>query len=174
MVRSQGQQYPARHEDMVQANAGYGDIDPYAQYNPAAYPIAPFGASPDGIGAYMLPSPRATRAGVLGAIANASPLIRGFRAVSGLGDDAATTTAAATPAAIPGAAPVAAVSGLLVAAVAIGLVASGVASYYVGKAVAPSRDRESEYAWWGVVAGLLGGPVGLGVEAIVALNAKGG
>jgi len=162
-VVSSGQELPVRHNDLVQANAGYGS------YNPAAYPLAPLGQSPDGIGSYsrlyQMPTPSATKSGVLGTMLSGSPLIRGFRAVSGLGDVAATTP--------PGtAAPVAAASGLLVAAVAVGLVLSGVGGYYVGKAVAPSRDRESKYAWWGVAAALLGGPVGLGIEAIIALEHK--
>ncbi len=110
-----------------------------------------------------MPTPSATRNGVLGRVLSGSPLIRGMRAVSGLGDATPPGTAAA---------PVA-VSGFLVAAVAVGLVMTGVGSYYVGKAVAPSRDKESKYAWWGVFAGLAGGPLGLGVEALVALNHKG-
>jgi hypothetical protein len=166
---SQGQEYPVRHNDMVQANAGYGST----QYNAASYPMAPLGGSPDGIGAYsrlyQMPTPGATRSGVLGSFFTGSPLINGIRAVSGLGDDAATT---ANANALPGAA-VEAASGILVAAVAVGLVLTGVGSYYVGKAVAPSRDKESTYAGWGVVAGLLGGPIALGVESMIALNHKG-
>jgi len=90
--------------------------------------------------------------------------------MSGLGDDAAP--APATPAGVQTGTAVAGASGLLVAAVAVGLVLTGVGSYYVGKAVAPSRDKESKYAWWGVAAGLLGGPFGLGIEAIIALEHK--
>lgn len=174
-VLSQGQEYPTRHDDMVQANAGLGARAqaPAPQYNPAAYPLAPLGrglrGSPDGIGEYALlnhlPTPSATNNGVLGRVLNGSPVIRGLRAVSGLGDDAATPPGGA-------AAPVA-VSGLLVAAVAVGLVMTGVGSYYVGKAVAPSHAEENKYAWWGVVAGLGLGPLGLGIEALVALNHKG-
>lgn len=164
---SQGQELPVRHNQMVQANAGYGS----AAYNAASHPMAPLGSSPDGIGAYSrlydMPTPGATRSGVLGCVLNGSPLIRGLRAVSGLGDDASSTASATTGAAVQAA------SGILVAAVAVGLVASGVGSYYVGKAVAPSRDKETSYAWWGVAAGLLLGPVGLGIEAAIALNHKG-
>ena len=172
-VVSQGQQFPARHDTLVQANAGYGAAPP-PQYNPAAYPLAPLGASPDGIGAYsrlyQMPTPSAMNNGVLGRVLSGSPLIRGFRAMSGLGDDAAP--APATPAGVQTGTAVAGASGLLVAAAAVGLVLTGVGSYYVGKAVAPSRDKESKYAWWGVAAGLLGGPFGLGIEAIIALEHK--
>lgn len=161
---SQGQEYPVRHNDMVQANAGYG--------NAASYPMAPLGrgmaGSPDGIGAYSrlynMPTPGATRSGVLGSFFTGSPLVSGIRAVSGLGDDAATATTGQA---------VQAASGILVAAVAVGLVLTGVGSYYVGKAVAPSRDKETAYAWWGVVAGLGLGPIGLGIESMIALNHKG-
>jgi len=163
-IQSQGQEFPTRHDTLVQANAGYGAAP---QYNPAAYPLAPLGASPDGIGAYSrlyeMPTPSATRNGVLGKVLSGSPLIRGFRAVSGLGDATATPQTGTA---------VVAASGLLVAAVAVGLVLTGVGSYYVGKAVAPSRDKESKYAWWGVAAGLLGGPLGLGIEAVIALEHK--
>ncbi len=165
-VVSTGQEFPVRHNDLVQANAGTG------QYNPAAYPLAPLGmrGSPDGIGSYsrlyQMPTPSATNSGVLGSLLNGSPLVRGIRAVSGLGD------AAATPA-VPGtAAPVAAASAIVIAAAAAGILLSGIGGYYVGKAVAPSRDRESKYAWWGVAAALLGGPIGLGIEAIIALEHK--
>ncbi len=172
-VESQGQEFPVRHNDLVQANAGFGQAP---QYNPAAYPLAPLGralrGSPDGIGEYALlnhlPTPSATRNGVLGNFMNGSPLVRGMRAVSGLGD---TVPAPGTP--ITAAAPVA-VSAFLVAAVAVGLVATGVGSYYVGKAIAPSRADEKKYAWWGVFAGLVGGPVGLGIEAFIGLGHKGG
>jgi hypothetical protein len=163
---SQGQEFPVRHSDMVQANAGYGN----AQYNAASYPMAPLGGSPDGIGAYSrlgsMPAQyqgAATRSGVLGSFFMGSPLVNGIRAVSGLGDDAAATTGQAVQAA----------SGLLVAAVAVGLVLTGVGSYYVGKAIAPSRDKESTYAWWAVLAGLGLGPLGLGIESVIALNHKG-
>lgn len=172
-VVSQGQEYPTRHDDMVQANAGYGQAPPRSsqQYNPAAIPLAPLGlrGSPDGIGSYSLlnqmPTPTATRNGVLGTFANGSPLIRGFRAVSGLGDT--TVPAPGMPATA-----VAAPSALLVGFVGLALIATGVSGYYVGKALAPSSSAESKYAWWGVAAALLGGPVGLGIEAAVAQGHK--
>jgi hypothetical protein len=133
--------------------------------------MAPLGmrGSPDGIGSYSrlyeMPTPSATSSGVLGRVLNGSPLVRAVRAVSGLGD--------ATTPTVPGAAaPVAAASAVVIAAAAVGIVLSGVGGYYVGKAVAPSRDRESKYAWWGVAAALLGGPIGLGIEAIIALEHK--
>ena len=165
-ILSQGDIYPVRHNTTVQANAGYGE------YNPASYPLAPFGSygsSPDGIGAYseLAPQAGATKSGVLGRVLSGSPIVRGFQAMSGLGADSTTAdpnTGIATAVAAP--------SALLVAAALTGIVLSGIGGYYVGKAVAPSRDREAKYAWWGVAAALLGGPVGLGIEAIVALEHK--
>lgn len=177
-IQSQGDLFPVRHNTLVQANAGY-DRD-----NPNFPPLAPYGAlrgSPDGIGAYSrlghMPTPSSFNSGVLGRVMAGSPLVRGMRAISGLGadDPAATPAAANTSTSVPGLATgVVAASGLLVAAVAVGLVLTGVSGYYVGKAVAPSRDRESKYAWWGVVAALAGGPIGLGIESAVALSHKGG
>jgi hypothetical protein len=155
---SQGQQLPVRHDDMVQANAGYGRA---------------MSGDPSGIGSYSrlyeMPTPTASRNGVLGTMLNGSPLVRGIRAVSGLGADATAPNVTTGGALAP-----VAVSGFLVAAVAIGLVGTAVGSYYVGKAVAPSRSAETKYAWWGVAAGLLLGPIGLGIESAIALNHKGG
>lgn len=132
---------------------------------------APFGASsPDGLGAYARPyQPVQSKSGSLSASLSGSPILRSIsrirnRSLRGLGD--ATTPAAS-------AVPVAAATGVLVAVVMFDMVLSGVAGYFVGKAVAPSHSVENKYAWWGVAAGLLGGPVGLGIEAVVALNHKG-
>lgn len=163
-VESQGQEYPVEYDDMVQANAGLGYGVPY---NPNAIPLAPYGmsGSPDGIGAYARPLAPKKR-GVFGHLTG-SPLLRGIQAVRGLGDDAAVTPGSATAAA-----PIVA-SGILVAAVAVGLALTAAGGYYVGKAVAPSSSSENKYAWWGVAAALLGGPIGLGVEAIIALEHKG-
>ncbi len=163
-VETSGQQFPVRHDQMVQANAGFG-----SPYNPASHPMAPLGRSlrgaPDGIGSYsrlyQMPTPGATRSGVLGTLLSGSPVVQSFRAVSGLG-----------AAADGGGAAVTAPSALLVGFVAVALVATGVSGYYVGKAVAPSSSKESKYAWWGVAAALFGGPVGLGIESIVALGNK--
>lgn len=118
-VETSGQQFPVHHNQMVQANAGVG-----APYNPAAHPMAPLGrglrGAPDGIGSYsalyQMPTPSATKNGVLGSVLSGSPLVRGFRAVSGLGDAAADGSVAA----------VAAPSALLVGVVAVALVATGV------------------------------------------------
>jgi hypothetical protein len=139
---------------------------------------APFGSSPDGLGAYARPyQPAQSGSGVL----SGSPLVRAAQrvmnhrkksALRGFGDATTPTASAATPAA-SAAAPVLA-TGVLMAVVATDLLLCGVAGYFVGKAVAPSHNVEDKYAWWGVAAGLIGGPVGLGVEAIVALNHKGG
>lgn len=147
-----------------QAYAGPSDNEPFVL-------PAPFGGSPDGLGAYARPyQPAQSRSGSLSAFAG-SPILRNIsrirnRSVRGLGDT--TTTPAAS------AAPVVAATGVLVAVVMFDMVLSGVAGYFVGKAVAPSQSDENKYAWWGVAAGLLGGPVGLGIEAVVALNHKGG
>lgn len=141
---------------------------------------APFGGSPDGIGglgAYARPlaMPRGSAPAAPSVFAS-SPLVRTAQrlrahreakahgALRGLGDDAVTTGTALAPAAA---------AGVLVAVVMFDMVLSGVAGYFVGKAVAPSASSENKYAWWGVAAGLLGGPVGLGIEAVVALNHKG-
>lgn len=177
-IQSQGQEYPPEYDELVQANAGMGE-SLYRTPNPNYPPLAPYGSSmggsPDGLGAYsrlyQMPTPSAFNSGVLGRVAGASPLIRGIRAVSGLGADAATTST--DPNALPASA-VAGASAILVAAVAVGLVLTGVSGYYVGKAVAPSSAKENSYAWWGVFAALAGGPIGLGIEAVVGLNSKGG
>jgi len=52
----------------------------------------------------------------------------------------------------------------------LGAAISAGAGYFVGKAVAPSRDKQMKYALWGVAAGLFLGPLGLGIEAAVALH----
>lgn len=161
-VYSQGQLMPIPQNTMVQATAGYGEYD-----GAGFTPLAPYGslaASPDGIGAYARSAPGvyqpgAQNGGSLGALG--SPLLNAIKTLSGgraLGDDAAS------------AAPVAAASGLLIAAVVVGLAVTGASGYYVGKAVAPSHDKQSKYAWWGVFAALVGGPVGLGIESAVALS----
>lgn len=162
-VQSQGQLMPIPGgSEMLQASAGTDYSGPLAPYGV-------MGSSPDGIGAYArlghMPVPAAYQNGSLGF--TGSPLINAVKRIarrnqlSGLGDAGSA------------AAPVLAGS-LLVGVVIVGLAATGVAGYYVGKAVAPSRDRESKYAWWGVAAALLGGPVGLGIEAGVALTHGGG
>lgn len=147
----------------LQAAAGYGDAD-------FVLP-APFGASgsPDGLGAYARPVPGYAQPSQVGSGSlSGSPILRSLQKLSrrsskrGYGDTA------------PGGAvaPVVVTAGL-VAFVMMDLALSGVAGYYVGKAVAPSSSSENKYAWWGVAAGLLGGPIGLGIEALVALNHKG-
>lgn len=142
-----------------QAYAGPSDDEPFVL-------PAPFGGSPDGLGAYARPARGPARSSGPGAFAG-SPILRNIsrirnRSIRGLGDTTTGTAAAPTAAA-----------GVLVAVVMFDMVLSGVAGYFVGKAVAPSSSSENKYAWWGVAAGLLGGPVGLGIEAVVALNHKG-
>lgn len=152
----------------------------YAGVNEDFVLPAPFGASsPDGLGAYARPAPlyqpTQSGSGSLSLSLAGSPIIRSFQrlrqhrqakkqgGLRGFGD-----------AASGGAVAPAAAAGVLVAVVMFDMVLSGVAGYFVGKAVAPSSSSENKYAWWGVAAGLLGGPVGLGIEAVVALNHKGG
>lgn len=140
----------------LQAAAGYGDSDDFVL-------PAPFGASPDGLGAYVRPlQPSQVRSGSL----SGSPILRSIQKLRGRGLGLGDTPGAAI-------APVAVGAGL-VAFVMLDLALSGAAGYFVGKAVAPSSSSENKYAWWGVAAGLLGGPLGLGIEALVALNHKGG
>lgn len=157
-IQSQGDELPVRQSRLVQANAGLGFG------SPSAYPPVPFGSSdPSGIGVYAYRSGSLGIGRALGSMFTGSPLIRAAQLVKNggsLGDDAG------------GAAPAAGASALLVAVVLAGIAATGVSGYYVGKAVAPNSSKESKYAWWGVVAALLGGPVGLGIEAAVALEHK--
>lgn len=102
--------------------------------------------------------------GPLRTVASFSPLAAGIeriatrrRSMQGLGQPVETGTNAA----ISGAA--------LLAVVAVGLTVRGVAGYFAGKAMAP-RGRESKYAWGGVVASILGGSLGLGIEGGIALS----
>lgn len=165
--------------EYLQASAGLGQ---------SFTPLAPFGASPDGLGMMATYQPRQVSSGALSL--GGSPLVRAAqklmqnrkRSLRGFGDDAAPVVAATDPgtlqpaasAVTTGAAAAPAVAaGVLLAAVALDLALCGVAGYYVGKAVAPSSSKEQKYAWWGVAAGLIGGPLGLGIEACVALNHKG-
>ena len=46
------------------------------------------------------------------------------------------------------------------------------AGWLVGKAVAPSAKDEKLYTWGGAIASMLFGSIGLGVEALVAQNAR--
>lgn len=159
---------PGTGTDYAQAYAGPSDNEPFVL-------PAPFGGSPDGLGAYArpLPQPRPMSGGMpfftSSPLARVAARLRAHRiaksshdGMRGYGD--ATAASAAAPVAATAA---------LVAFVALDLALSGVAGYFVGKAVAPSHSVENKYAWWGVAAGLLGGPLGLGIEAVVALNHKG-
>lgn len=60
----------------------------------------------------------------------------------------------------------------IVAVAVMGLAIRGVAGYFVGKAVAPSEDKETAYAWGGVLASVFLGTIGLGIEAGVALSQR--
>lgn len=46
------------------------------------------------------------------------------------------------------------------------------AGWMVGKALAPSDESESKYAWGGALAATFFGAVGLGAEALIAANAR--
>jgi Na+-driven multidrug efflux pump len=46
------------------------------------------------------------------------------------------------------------------------------AGYLVGKAMAPDEESEQKFAWGGALASVFFGTLGLGVEGIVALNAR--
>jgi hypothetical protein len=72
----------------------------------------------------------------------------------------------------PNAGVLAAVAGLGVALLVAGAAVRGIAGYYVGKTVAPSREDEGKYAWGGAVAGILLGPVGMAATAGVGLMSK--
>ncbi len=157
-VYSEGEIYPTRQAEMVQAAAGMrGSMGAFR-------PLAPFGASPDGIGNYQ---PRAIRGGSLGGSAFGSPLLAAVQTISnrrqrGLGDDLVLANDPFGS------------SGLILVALALGLGITAVSGYYAGKAMAPSSAKVPKYAWWGVASALVLGPVGLGIEAAVALNHKGG
>ena len=106
----------------------------------------------------MVPAPRRNQS-MSGDIVNAvqHPMRGIMQAVKGLGAD--SDTGGFSPAAV-------AFGALLGIAIRAG------AGYFVGKAVAPSRDSEGKYAAWGIVAGVFGGTIGLGIEAAIALNNK--
>lgn len=133
---------------------------------PAFRPLAPYGSvgSPDGIGAYSTrPQAGAASDGSLGF----SPLLTAVkkfsrpRSLRGLGDDSQVAVATGIA------------SGAALVVTAVVLAGCAVSGYYAGKAMAPSRAKQSKYAWWGVAATVLGGPIGLGIEAAVALSHKG-
>lgn len=63
-----------------------------------------------------------------------------------------------------------AVSSMTVAAVVLGIAIRGVAGYYVGRAVAPSADKEKKYAMWGIPNAIVFGTLGLGVQAAIGFN----
>lgn len=81
----------------------------------------------------------------------------------GLGDDAAPVDPAAAPAA-PLPAP--STGRLVVSFLLLGGI--GYLSYQVGAAISPSAAKRSTWGWIGVPAGILTGPIGLGVMALVS------
>lgn len=128
-----------------------------------------FGASPDGLG-----SAARSKTSLL----NLSPAIRDVRkltaarkqrkrrALTGLG---AEGDPAVIPAVVedPAASPAVIAMGLF-----LGVVVRGAAGYAVGKAVAPSADKEKSYALWGIPIGVFFGTLGLGVQAAVSLSKR--
>jgi hypothetical protein len=59
-----------------------------------------------------------------------------------------------------------------VTAILVGMGLRFGAGWVVGKALAPSDAEESKYAWGGALASTFFGSIGLGVEALVAANAR--
>jgi len=125
-------------------------------------------ASPDGLGAtvsvvpYSVPPITPPR---MSTLERALPIVRDARQLFGLGADAAS--------------PVPTTNGMymfgpatMVALITLGLVVRGAAGYVAGKAMAPSHDKQSKYAWWGVAAAIVGGTLGLAIEGTVALGQK--
>jgi len=124
----------------------------------------PVGGTPDGLGATQLlpvaPS-RAMPRAVSGSLEKAIPLLKDARRLSGvrgLGSN--------------GSGPVEGLGFLAVVLIATGIAARGVAGYFAGKAMAPSQQKETVYAWTGVGAAIVFGALGLGVQGIVALQSR--
>lgn len=110
------------------------------------------GASPDG----------------LGRLSNASPGLRDLRQLKrglfGLGQEAPVEPEPVDSARL-GTSP-----GAIALAATIGIAVRGWAGYTVGKAVAPSRDKQKKYAYWGIPNGIFFGALGLGIQAAVGLS----
>lgn len=126
-------------------------------YAPA--PAMPINGSPDGLGAVR---------SFVDVLSDISPLSRELRRVrrrpvAGFGQtqDEVVQPVARQPS-----------TGVLVAGFMLGVAVRGVAGYYVGKALAPSQQAESKYAWWGVPTAIVFGTLGLGVEAAIALRGR--
>jgi hypothetical protein len=139
----------------------YGGPGAFARYPAAAHALLPYNPAALSGGSFF--SEVATSP-VLGV---ARLAMRTHRAASGLGEDALP------PPDGSGYPPDQGADGLLVAALgAVALVgvviaaAVGVAGYQTGKAVAPEGE-EKKYGWYGVGAGLVGGPIGLGLLALL-------
>lgn len=156
----------------VEAAAGFGEYvttpDAALEGPPMASPM-PFEASagmgmmgmdPSGIGSYVTYPVRA-RSKALQVAAAVSPLAGALGQVSDAIEQKNVDAAA-------GKAGTAITAGLIIGLVGVGLVLRGGAGYIVGQALAPDEDDETAYAWGGVLASLLLGSVGLGIEALVA------
>lgn len=87
--------------------------------------------------------------------------------VAGALGDAADVAAQKSSGEIGAGAAAAAAAGILV-----GLGLRFAAGYFVGKALAPSEDAESRYAWGGAVAGTFLGVYGLAGEAVISMAAR--
>ena len=64
------------------------------------------------------------------------------------------------------------VAGTILAFATLVLGVYAVASFYAGKAMAPSANVKSRWGWYGVLGGLLGGPLGLGVVGVASLSER--
>lgn len=61
---------------------------------------------------------------------------------------------------------------IAIAAALIGIAIRGAAGYYIGRAVAPSADKEKKYAMWGIPNAIVFGTLGLGVQAAIGFNKR--
>lgn len=125
------------------------------------------GTSPDGIGglgAYVSsPIQHGPNRGY--SLGRVLPIVRDAKQILGTGDDA--TPVSAPSSYYSGISPAA-----LAALAVLGIAIRGGCGYVVGRAIAPSADRKTKYAWWGVFAAVVGGTAGLAIEGAVALSHK--
>lgn len=128
-----------------------------------AQPV-PMSGTPDGLGTLLPALPAAARQlprAVSGSVEKAIPLLKdarrlnGLRGVRGLGQEEVQISTVAT-----------------VALVAVGMVLRAGAGYFAGKAMAPSAQKATVYAWTGAGVALVFGALGLGVQGIVALQSR--
>lgn len=146
-------EYAVQPQQPYAAQAGMGEVEPF-EASAGLGSIVPYPqyASANGMGqgngtAWKLAASVSPVAGGLGQIADA---------VSAKRNGAASTAATAAVA----------------TAVVVGLAARFALGYAAGKAMAPSAESEARYAWGGALAGTFLGTFGLGVEGLIALNAR--